>query len=258
MGKTTLLLNLIAITTVLYEWKWGIYSPENYPVENIIDTLAEIFVGKSSDIEFHGRMTEEEYKNVIVEHIKKYFFFVDREEGYTPEELREIKKQMIQRHGIVGFFTDPWTTLNHPDTQNISMYLEKQLNAETRLATKYSLVNLISHHPPTPKNTAGLKPPTSFDLIGGQIWFNKVFALGCIHRQSNNIDDLLADVFIHKIKEHKLAGNPTDAAHYITLKYERRTNRFLERHNITDENSPFDTYPIKNFAEYYQSKLEGF
>lgn len=258
MGKTTFLLNLIAITTVLYEWKWGLYSPENYPVENIIDTLAEIFVGKSSDIEFHGRMTEEEYRKVIVEHIKKYIYFVDREEGYSPEDLREIKKQMIKRYGIVGFLTDPWSTLNHPNVANIDRYLETQLNAETRLATKYSIVNLIAHHPPTPKDKSKVGPPTSFDLIGGQIWFNKAFALLSIHKQSSNIDDLLVDIFVQKIKEHKLAGHPTDSTHYITLKYERRTNRFLERHNITDETSPFDTFPIKNFSEYYQSKLDGF
>jgi twinkle protein len=259
-GKTSLVLNLIAISTVLYGWKWGIYSPENYPAENLIDTMAEILLGNTSDKDFGGRASEEEFMGVITNHLQKHIFIVDNENGYTPEELRELKLRMVKKYGIVGFLTDPWLALNHvyKGSNSIDTYIEHQLNAEIRLTTKYTLINVITHHPPTPKDKRKIEAPTAFDLVGGQIWWNKVFALLCIHKVNQTMDNTLANIFVHKMKEQKRAGHPTDDMHAIILNYQRRTNRFLEREVITDENSPFTRYPIEDYGSYSQVKLDGF
>lgn len=261
-GKSSMLYNLIVITTVLYDWKWGIYSPENYPPENVIDTLAEILVGDTADISFGDRMSKERYKNAILNHIDKHFFIVDNDEGYTPAQLREVKKSLIRQYGINGFITDPWKNLNHDlGNMNIDMYLQKELSAEVRLSIKNELINVISHHPPTPPRDKdkNYPAPSFFELIGGQIWSASSYAMMCIHKHDRaSWTNTMTEVHIQKIKEHKLAGIPTDRNNPVLLKFDRRSGRFLEKKDILDKNSPYTVFPFEDYTKLKQIVFDGF
>lgn len=263
-GKSSLLFNLILISTILYEWKWGLYCPENYPPKNIVDTMAEILVGNTADETFdtdtRKRMSKTEYETAIRNHIGKHIYFVDREKGFTPEELREKKRQMVKQYGIVGFFTDPWKNLLHNyHGMRDDQYLGRELGEEVRLTTKYNLINLIAHHPPNPiRNKDGeIKVPTQFDLTGGAVWNQTVFQIGTVHRQ-NRMDrfNTITQFHVNKVKEQKLAGLPT-GDEPILLRFDRRTNRFYERADINDENSKYNIFPIKDFFDT-QETIEGF
>jgi twinkle protein len=261
-GKSSLLFNLIVISTVLYDWKWGMYCPENYPPENIIDTLTEILVGDTADISFGDRMSKKRYQDAIQRHIDKHFFFVDNEEGYTPSELRRVKKNLIRQHGINGFLTDPWKNLKHDlGNKSIDMYLQEELAAEVRIAIKNDLINLICHHPPTPPRDKdkNYPAPSQFDLIGGQVWSSTTYSMMCIHKHDRTSwQNTLAEIHIQKNKEHKLAGFPTDRANPVLLKFDRRSNRFLEREDISNLSSAYTVYPFTNYEAEKQINFEGF
>ena len=251
-GKTSVALNLIAISTIIHKFKWGIYSPENYPVENIIDTLAEIFLNNTTNPDFGGkRISKGELREVIYNHIYKHFFFVDNEDGYSPKELREVKRELVMKKGINAFFTDPWSALEHKEFQGNreDVYLRNQLNAETRFSNRYKIINLISHHPPTPKDRSKVQEaPGAFSMIGGQIWFNKVFAILCVHRiNREDPSDTRVGIHVQKIKEHKLAGIPTGQNEPVILSYKRRSGRFYEKGNLLDKNGDFNRYPFKTW-----------
>ena len=51
--------------SVLYGWKWGVFSPENYPVGDLYDTLAEMYIGNTSDLDKKDRMSIDEYKQAL-------------------------------------------------------------------------------------------------------------------------------------------------------------------------------------------------
>lgn len=261
-GKSSWLFNMIMVSTILYDWKWGMYCPENYPPENIIDTLAEILVGDTADISFKERMSKERYKDVIKNHINKHFFFVDNEDGYTPEELRKIKKFLIKQYGINGFLTDPWKNLTHDiGNKSIDMYLQQELSAEVRLSIKNNLINLICHHPPTPPRDKdkNYSPPSQFDLIGGQVWASTCFSMVCIHKHDRvSWENTETEVHIQRNKEHKLAGFPTDKNNPVLMKFVRRTNRYYERENHLDITTAYNAYPIKEGYNVNQTILEGF
>jgi twinkle protein len=254
-GKTTAVLNLITITSVLYGFKWGIYSPENYPISNIIDSIAELLLNNTTNIEYNSpvkpRISKHELEIVTREHINKHFFFVDNEDGYSPEELRQVKIELVKKKGIVGFFTDPWSVLTHDLKANPreDIYLRNELNAETRLANTYKLINVISHHPPTPDNkNKPLEAPSPFNMIGGQIWFNKMYAILCIHKfDREDFSNPRTGIHVQKIKEHKLAGIPTNKNTPVMLYFDRRSGRLLERERISDVNSEYNSFPFKKW-----------
>ena len=258
-GKSSLLFNLICLTTVLYKWKWGLYCPENYPPRNIIDTMTEILVGNTADIKFGNRMQRQEYMSAIRDHLGEYIFFLDNELGFTPEELREKKRQMVKQHGIVGFLTDPWKNLRHNYRgQRDDQYLGYELGEEVRFTTKYNMINIIAHHPPNPipdKNKQ-ITAPTPFNLTGGAIWFQSAFQIMCVHKHDrDDWSDTIAEIHIQKVKEHKLAGHTTNMSGPVLLRFDRRTNRFYERDDPNDLNSNYGTFPIKNLFDA-QEKLD--
>ena len=261
-GKSSFLFNMVLITTILYKWKWGMYCPENYPPENIIDTLAEILIGDTADISFGDRMTKERYQDAIKKHLDKYFFFVDNEHGYTPAELREVKKHLVRQHGISGFLTDPWKNLTHNlGNKTIDMYIQQELAAEVRLSIKNDLINLICHHPPTPPKDKdkNYPAPSQFDLIGGQVWSSTCYSMFCIHKHDRvSWKNTETEVHIQRNKEQKLAGFPTDRNNPVLLKFDRRSGRFLERTDVSDKNSPYGAFPFTDYEKNTQIDFEGF
>lgn len=261
-GKSSMLFNLVLISSVLYGWKWGMYCPENYPPESIIETLVEILVGNTSDIAYNERMSKDRYREAVTNHIDTHFYFVDNEEGYTPKELRIIKKNLIRQYGINGFLTDPWKNLIHDlNGKTLDHYLQEELAAEVRLSVKNNLINLICHHPPTPPRgpDKNYPPPTQYELIGGQVWASTCYSLICIHKHDRiTWEDTRTEIHVHRNKEHKLVGFPTDRNDPVMLQFDRRSNRFYERVDPKNRESSFIRFPLDDLNGENPSLFEGF
>lgn len=261
-GKTLFWLNIMAISSVLYGDKWGIYSPENYPEKYIIDSIAEIMLDNTSSMNIIGRTTRGLYKDVITEHIDKYFFLVNNDEGYSPEELRKVKEELIKKKGITGFFCDPWSALNHVQKkfEREDQYIARMLNEEIRLASKYNIINVISHHPPNPeRKDVNLKAPHPYQLAGGAMWWNKCHVICAVHRfNQGNWTETKSEFHVQKVKDEKIFGEKTNQNEPIMLSYKRRSGRFLERKNPEDPNSEYNRYPIRKWESKKQLNFEDF
>jgi twinkle protein len=261
-GKTGFALNMIAITIVLYKWKWGIYCPENYPIHNIIDILAEILVGKTLDVDGIERMNKEEYDNVVNNFINKYIYFVDdNENGYSPEDLRKIKKSMVKQYGIIGFYTDPWSSLvhNYRSQDSEDKYLEHQLSLEVRLTTKLNIINLISHHPKTPVSTE--KVPSVFTFTGGKVWWIKAYSIFAIQRKNvNDRDNPYTEFHVQKNKDFKAAGELTSESDCPTFRFARKNRRFYAKQIVKngEKEVGYDFFPFENYQENNQLLFDGF
>jgi twinkle protein len=256
-GKSSFMYNLIAASIVLYKWKWGIYSPENYPIENIIATFAEIFTGKSLDKTSQRRLSKIEYNDIVNNFMNKYLFFLNDDEGYTPEDLREVKKTLIRQHGIVGFYTDPWSSLihNYRSQDNEDKYLEHELSKEVRFTTHNDIINVISHHPKTP--VAVDKAPTVFSLTGGKVWWIKAYSIFCIHRRhSDDWKNMVTEFHVQKNKDFKAAGELTSPVDPPTFSFDIANRRFYGQR--ADDLSVRDYFPFKTYHEANQAMFEGF
>lgn len=239
-GKTSFSVWFMVVTALIPELNfiWGIYSPENYPIELFIDMLAEVYVGKSLDKRSGDRMTKKEYNDAVQGFISDHFYFIDREEGYSPSELRELKSSMIRQYGCNAFLTDPWNALTE-DThygENDYKWLVKELSYEQRFANHKNVYNMVAVHPPTPKkrNADGsYDHPSLFEVDGGKIWNTKLYDMICVHRENqSDKSNTKLEVYIQKIKFQKLCGIPNYDSNPILLNYRRSCGRYLSDNGI--------------------------
>lgn len=252
MGKSAFALNLIALSAILHNMVWGLYMPENYPVSEAYIKIIEVLLGNTMD-KIEGRIQEKDMNN-IKEFIHSHFKFVNKESGYEPGELREVTQAMIKLYGISGMFTDPWNSLIHRYKSSLDDYLENELSAEQRFSINHRVIKMISAHPPTPerKPIKELGPPSPSMIRGGSIWWNKAYAMLCIHHyyDENSENSTKRKILVQKIKDFKKTGIPTFDK-FIVMDFVRRSGRYIE----TDGFDPFqkeksEQQPEINFTEF--------
>lgn len=264
MGKTSVGLGIFIMMTIIkYKWKWMIYCPENYPVKNVMNKLVQIYVGNTMDLDQQNRMSRSEHK-AARNFLNKYVYIINRKEGYTPQQMRELTTYMVKIYGINACYKDPWNAFVHKlGRESLDGYLENELSAEERMAVNYNIFNLISVHPPTPerKDVSDLKAPGPSLIRGGNIWWNKARLLVCVHQRE--VENLLSDIIeihVQKAKDHGVDGFPTSRSNPILLYFNRRSGRFKEINKKGEKVCPLDNY-IKNesiIGKQEEIEFEGF
>lgn len=253
-GKTVFAFNLIVLSAMLYDWKWAAYCPENYPTADLYSMLIEIYIGKTMELGYNNRVTKSDMEAARI-FIRKHIELINNENGFTPNELRELTKQLIMQKGIVGMYKDPWNALNHQmGGLSLDGYLEQELSAEVRLSVNHNIINLIAVHPPTPRDEDRKNPsaPSMFQITGGAIWSKKIYDIMCVHiHDRNNVDDTSTELHVQKTKWHKLVGLPT-GNRPVMLNFQRVSNRYMEGArnpflNGRDENVPANQMEIFDF-----------
>lgn len=231
MGKTTFGMYLILLSSVMYGWKWGVYSPENYPVSDLAVTLLEMYMGNTMDPKANKPATKNDLEKART-FLRNHIEFVNNEDGYTPEKLREVKRQMILRKGINGFFTDPWNSLyQNLKGDTMDNYLTHELSAEVRFAVNNKIISLYGVHPMSPISIERRepRPPSEFEITGGAIWSKKMYEIMTIHYDKKLLSSEalpLTQVFVHKTKDHRLIGVP-NKEEPVLLKFNPRSHRYL-------------------------------
>lgn len=238
MGKTTFMRQLILLTAIKYDWKWGIYSPENYPIEDLYIDFIEIYSGKSIDNKRTTRITQNELeaaKDFINEHI---FVVEDNEDGYTADQFRKITQRLIKEKGIIGIVKDPWNALLEERVRgdDFNSYMKRETHKEQIFTIKEDIINLICIHPPTPDHKSTLEHPKATQAEGGAWWFKRAYEFMCIHKENESeMDNTISNIYVQKTKHHDLIGIPTYGG-AVQIKFKRLNKRFLE----TNGNDPIN------------------
>jgi twinkle protein len=176
-GKTFLVLQMMLVKSMYDGWKWGVFSPENFPPEDFYDDLAEMYVGKHVDNRAGNKMTRDEYIEAMA-FINEHIIFVYPEAAHTIDSVHNTFRGLIGKHGIKGVLIDPWNQLDH--TQGGSrddQYLSIQLNAIKRFALEYNIIYNIVVHPRGnlgTTSTGAMKIVDVYDLAQGAMWANKI------------------------------------------------------------------------------------
>lgn len=241
-GKTTFVFNLLLMHAKLYNGRWGYYCPENYPIKNAYATCIEIFGGNTLDL-VDGRMPYDVYMNAkkfVHEHIE----FVNRPDGYTAQDLRDLSLRMIKNRGINGFVIDPWNALR-PSKYKYNSHdeeLDGELSAEQRFAINTNTNRIILAHPPTPIRDKDkvYAAPSPFEIKGGAIWYNKAYEIICNHLRHEEGNDYTTEVHIQKVKDMKSTGLRTHKDYPVLLKFNRRSGRYIQQ----DGYDPFENNEI--------------
>tara|TARA_R100000995_G_scaffold84922_1_gene65916 strand:+ start:29976 stop:31814 length:1839 start_codon:yes stop_codon:yes gene_type:complete len=222
-GKSSMVNQVETLLAVNCGWKFGIYSPEHLPIQFLAYRYAEIIVGKAF---FHGkglRMNEMELESAL-DFIEKHFFFIKPKSGSIMlDELIDLGKQLVLRHGIKGFTIDPWNKINHQYGKygSETQYIEKALNKITMFKQNFDVAVFLVAHPRKmdkvkDKNSLDngqYEVPTLYDISGSKSWYDMTDVGIAIYR--NRVLNITT-VYIQKIKWKHLGEEGMTDFKYIS------------------------------------------
>lgn len=177
-GKSNWLDALTVNMARKYGWKFGIFSPENQPLESHIARLTEKVTFKPFAPGPTQRMTEHEVSDAV-------FFLNDHFTAILPphaelctlDGLLEIARQLVLRKGIKGLVIDPWNEVEHDRPANMTEteYVSVCLGKVRRFARGFGVhVWMVAHPAKLRKEQDGNYPvPTPYDISGSAHWRNK-------------------------------------------------------------------------------------
>ncbi len=223
-GKSNWLDSLMINLSQMYGWSFGVFSPENWPVERHLQTLLEKLTERpfAQDSFYTKRMTKaavEENLSILNDHFK---FIVPENELLSVDNILEKARVLIFRHGINGLVFDPWNELEHlygglTETQ----YISQQLTKIRRFARMNGIhIWVVAHPRNLSKDFEGnYKPPTMYEISGGANWRNKADNGICIHRPDYTRDE--TEIYIQKIRFREVGK-----IGMAVLKYSRDTGTY--------------------------------
>ena len=206
-------------------WSFGVFSPENQPLEMHVSKLAETVVGKPFTQGHTERMNVDERDQAIAwlhQHVK---FILPGEPSV--ECILSLAKALVFRYGIRGLVIDPWNEVEHsrPPELSETEYISRCLSRIRAFAREHAVhVWVVVHPTKLLKDKDGQYPvPTPYDCAGSAHWRNKSDNCLAVWREMDP-DNRVVEIHIQKIR-FKDVGQ---AGHKAELVFHRPTNRFYD------------------------------
>ncbi len=187
------------------DWRFGVFSPENFPVQNHMAKLAQKYIKKSFNSSYgeEKKMTEAEAiaaRKWITEH---FAFIAPPDNELTVDHIISKAKVAVMRYGIKGLMIDPWNEIDHsrPSNKSETEYISECLTKIRRFARTYRVhVWLIAHPTKLQRGNNGKYPvPNPYDIAGSAHFRNK--ADNCITAWRDLLDEERAvEIHIQKIR----------------------------------------------------------
>lgn len=241
-GKSNFLEHLCMRLSAQCGWKFGVFSPEHYPLQLHFSVLAEKFVGKSfrKDTQFPriSKYELQQAKDFIDSH---YHFIRPDGDVFTIDGILDSAKQLIKRYGINALILDPYNKI-HADMNGKSetQYINEFLTKLTIFKQKYDIhIFLVAHPRKMGKDENGLYDvPTLYDIAGSANFYNQVDNGITVYRDfSSNT----TRAYIQKVKFRHIGE-----IGYVDFRYNLQNGRYYE----LDENPDNQPY-INNQTTLY-------
>ena len=233
-GKSEMIRQLMLVKSIYDGYKWGIFSPEDMPVEEFYKNLIHTFIGKSTEPHHTNQMSMDELEQGM-NFVKDHFFLIyPKDEAPTPKYINSRFRELVIKHNIDGCAIDPYNQLDNDISKaggREDQYLSRFLTECKRFAVEHNLFYYIVAHPRGNLSKDGLdyEMPNVYDLSGGAMWNNKCDNI-LVHHRPRYTSDKKDDSCIfgsQKIKKQKLNGIPGD----VHLRFSRTESRFKQMKN---------------------------
>lgn len=205
-GKSEWLDALAVNLARLHGWKFGIYSPENFPLDYHAEKLMEKYIGKPFGQGPTERMNANE-KDRAVSFLDAHFHF-QMPDRPTLDILLGQAQQLVAQHGIRGLILDPWNEIEHfPEQgQTETQYISKALSQIRRFARDTGVHVWLVAHPAKlykEKDSGDYPVPTPYDVSGSANWRNKADNCITIYRHLKD-DNKPIEIHIQKIRKKEV------------------------------------------------------
>lgn len=231
-GKSLALNQLCCIRAYWENAKVAIFSPENFPLNDLFDDIIEMFIGKSSDPYYKNNyMSEKEY-NEGLDFVQNNFFAIYPEKDFKIDSIFERTKYLVKKKGIRTLIIDPYNVVEHKIKagEREDLYISRFMAQLKRFAVEYDLsVNLVAHQNTPKKNDSDggrFYKPFLTNIKGGGTFADKADNVLIVWRPNRavNFKDTKVTIESQKIKKQRLVGIPQSIE---DIDFDIRTNRYL-------------------------------
>jgi twinkle protein len=214
-GKSSVVDALLINLAKLHGWRFGLYSPENYPPESHILRLVEKTMEKSGRLHAEYRLSAEELNNGrewVADHF--WFFGLDEDRLMDVDTLLEQGKSLVKRQGVRGIVLDPWNEVeaSYPAGMTETQYISKSLSKIRKFARSYGVhIWIVVHPTKLYRDKEGKYPlPSLYDCAGGAHWRNKM-DMGVVINRPDDPTDKRVEFHVQKcrFREEGMIGMKT-------------------------------------------------
>lgn len=215
------------------DWKFGVFSPEHYPLQLHFSVLAEKFIGKTfRNVTRYERMTKTDL-NFAKKFISSRFNWIRPDgEVFTIDAILEAAAGLVKRHGIKGLIIDPYNKIHASiGSQSETQYINDFLTKLTIFKQKYDIhIFLVAHPRKMQKKDNGLyEVPTLYDIAGSANFYNQVDNGITVYR---NFETECTNVYVQKVKFRHI-GEIGEAC----FRYNLQNGRYYQLHEDPDNES---------------------
>lgn len=205
-GKSFFMLQLMLTKSIYDDWKWAVFSPENYPANDFYDDIIEMYVGK-----WLKDMSEQEYIDACL-FIDEHIYYVYPEDSHDIHSINERFRHLVLKKGVDGVMIDPFNQLDH--LQKSYQREDQYLSEVFKDIKRFALLNHISYniiaHPknPTYQQDKSLPIVDMYDIAGGASWGNKMDNILSYYRPNFHINKNSPEVqvYVQKLKRKRTGG----------------------------------------------------
>ena len=219
-GKSEFVDALMVNLATAHDWRFVVYSPENYPVELHARKLIEKVSGKN--FFGMGRLTRDNVQ-LATEWILKHFTFLD---GTDEDVTLDSIFQAVEGAGRVdGVVIDPWNELEstRPEKMTETDFIGLCLKRCRLFARKKEIAFWVVAHPyklRKDQKTNKYPIPTMYDISGSAHWYNKADNGITVWR---DFDLKETQIIVQKVK-FKYYGKPGT----VSMRYDLDSGRYTE------------------------------
>lgn len=208
----------------------AMYSPESYPVSNLVVSLIQAHLGIYFDPRRPYReFIDEDDWQASLEFIDNHYTFIHADDIPMSHEIIEVYNDMADDHGF--FITDPFNYLADLSGHGgMSQNLQIALSRWKQFSVDRKVISTIVEHPKSFNGPIEERPEASpYALYGGSMWFNKMDVIASIQRE----DGPVVRVTVWKVKNQRVMGEPGE----VYLEWKR--GRYLSVGTSSGTPAPF-------------------
>ena len=227
-GKSTFLGYLMVLRARFENLKIAVYSPESYPIEDMIEELMRMFAGGSISKGFSDQISIEEFDNAL-NFVNEHFYFLDFDDIPSIQDVFAEFSRLVKNEGVGLVMIDPFNSVvegaNMSGAGNISQFLKAALTQSKLFAVKHNVpVVLVEHPRATGGQSKEDRPePSPFMIYGGSMWWNKVDVFVTVDRDMFDSNNPEVVIKIWKVKKQRLMGKPGE----VILNFDYKTGRYI-------------------------------
>lgn len=224
-GKSSWLSHLLINMCEYHDWRVGMYSPENQPLDYFVSRLLPLYVRKPFHEGMSPRMNRHERDEGIA-WLDSHFVFLDPINPNV-DRILGLALRAKKKGGLDALVIDPWNEVQHPQTHSETTYISEMLTKIRRFGRRYGIhIFIVAHPMKLVKAKDGTYPiPTPYDISGAAHWRNK--ADNCI-TVWRDLDP--ASTATHtSVHIQKIRFDDAGKLGMVELGFDGTTRRFIER-----------------------------